>query len=251
MCDHRGRDQEPGRRVSGYYDAFEAARLVGTNPSTIRSWVKRGTLPAGRFLGGRLQWTKRQLVTARDQVRGDAITPAPSQTSVVEARCGCGMVANAVPGLDGYIMVTCHGCSTTMAIQTATQFIYRSEVEPLEMSIAPSGDAQAILGSRAAMIEVDKHKGRPFVYFIRLGPYVKIGTSSDVRGRIGALSLAPGNLLAVIPGTYDVEKATHRRFANLRAFREWFYLQDALLAYVSDLQRSLIQTLIDASEGGA
>lgn len=236
---------------SGYYDAFEAARLLGTSASTIRSWVSRGTLPKGRFMGGRLRWTKRQLVTARDQVRGDTITPSPSRTSVIEARCGCGMVAGAFPGLDGYVMVTCHGCGATMAIQTATQFIYRSEVEPLEMAIAPTGDAQAILGSRAAMIEVDKHKGMPFVYFIRLGPYVKIGTSSDVRGRIGALSLAPGNLLAVIPGTYDVEKATHKRFADMRAFREWFYLQDELLSYVSDLQRSLIQILLDASEGGA
>lgn len=237
--------------MNGYYDAFEAARLLGTNAATIRSWVHRGTLPVGRFVGGRLRWTKRQLIAARDQVRGDIITPAAARTSVLEARCGCGMVASAVPGLDGYVMVACNGCGATMAVQTANEYVYRSQVEPQEIAIAPSGDSQAILGSRAAMITVDNCKGTAFVYFIRLGPYVKIGTSSDVRSRIGALSLAPGNLLAVVPGSFEVERATHRRFGRLRSFREWFYLQDELLEYVSDLQRSHIHAILDAPDGGA
>lgn len=230
--------------MSAYYDAYQAARLLGVSATTIRSWVTRGTLPRGRFAGGRLQWTKAQLLGARDQIRADGLTRAASQTSVVEARCGCGMVATAVPGFDGYVMVRCDGCGATMALQTSTEYLYRSQVEPAEVSIAPSTDAQAVLGSRAAIIEADRCKGEPLVYFIRLGIYVKIGTSSDVRARIGALSLAPGNLLAAIPGSYDVEKSTHRRFARLRAFREWFYLQDELLDFISERQRELIQTLI-------
>lgn len=237
--------------MSGYYDTFQAARLLSVDSATIRSWVHRGTLPRGRFMGNRLCWTKNQLLAARDRVRGDLISPSSSRASVIEAHCGCGKVAAAHPAPDGYVMVNCANCGASMAFQTETQFVYRSSPEAVEIAIAPSGDAQAILGSRAAMIEVERDKGRPFVYFIRLGPYVKIGTSSDVRGRIGALSLAPGNLLAVIPGSYQVERATHKRFASLRAFREWFYLQDELLAYISDLQRSLVQALIDADDSAA
>ena len=235
--------------MNGYYDAFEAARLLGTNVNTIRSWANRGTLPRGRFMSGRLCWTKPQLLAARDQVRGD-ITTSTSRTSVLEARCGCGSVADATPGHDGYVMVTCYSCGATMAIQTANEYLYRAAPVATEIAIAPPDDAQAILGSRAAMIEVDRNKGVPFVYFIRLGPYVKIGTSSDVRGRIGALSLAPGNLLAVVRGSYPVEKATHRRFAQLRAFREWFYLQDELLDHINDLQRAQVQAMLDTEPSG-
>ncbi len=231
----------------GYYDAYEAARLLGIAPATIRTWVKRGTLPAGRFMNNRLRWTKRQLLAARDQVRGD-ITPAATRSNLVEVQCGCGSTAAVVAGPDGYMTATCYGCSATMAIQTATEFVYRTAPDILEIGIGPSDDAQAILGSRAAMIEVDRNKGKPFVYFIRLGPYVKIGTSSNVRRRIGTLSLAPGNLLAVTPGGLIVEKATHRRFAGLQAFREWFRLEDELLAHVTDLQRALVQAMLDEAD---
>jgi T5orf172 domain len=235
--------------VNGYYDNFEAAKLLNVDAATVRSWVKRGVLQQGQYLGGRLRWTKRQLVAARDRVRGDVITPSTARASVIEAQCGCGTLARSTPSLDGYILIQCHGCGASMAIQTANEFIYRSHIEAVEIS--PSADPQAVLGSRAAMIEVDRSKGQPFVYFIRLGPYVKIGTSSDVRGRIGALSLAPGNLLAVIPGSFEVEKSAHKRFSALRAFREWFYLQDELLAYVKDLQRDLVERLIGEPDGPA
>src|SRR5690606_15106974 len=107
---------------------------------------------------------------------------------------------------------------------------------PNELEIAPRDDPESVLASRVAAITAKQSKGSPLVYFIRLGPYVKIGTSVDVMARIGALSLSPGNLLAVIPGSYDVERQTHQRFARLRAFREWFYLRDELRDYVMDLQ---------------
>jgi hypothetical protein len=46
-----------------------------------------------------------------------------------------------------------------------------------------------------------------------------------------------------------MEKATHKRFAALRAFREWFYLQDELLDHVNELQRAQVQAMLDSPDG--
>ena len=224
---------------AGYYDAHEAAKLLGVSASTIRSWVHRGQLPPGRYAAGVLRWTKSQLVAARDNARGGASVLAAARANVVDARCGCGAQAHTQLGAAGYVMVSCAQCGTSMAIEMASEYVYRKDVNELE--IAPRGDAESVLASRIAVLRAKAAKGSPLVYFIRLGPYVKIGTSVDVLSRIGTLSLAPGNLLAVIPGSYDVEHAAHKRFARLRAFREWFYLQDAVLDYVLDLQRKAVE----------
>lgn len=224
---------------AGYFDAHEGAKLLGVSASTIRSWVHRGQLPRGRYVGGVLRWTKQQLVTARDEAKGRAVALSTAQSTVVEARCGCGAQAAAMPAPNGLLMVSCVQCGATMSIERASEYVYRSNVDALE--VAPRDDPESVLASRVAVLTAKASKRQPLVYFIRLGPYVKIGTSVDVLSRIGALSLAPGNLLAVTPGTYDVEHLTHQRFARLRAFREWFYLQDELMAYVVDLQRAAVE----------
>lgn len=225
---------------SGYYDTYEGAKLLGVDSATIRSWIHRGRLGKGQFVGGRLRWTKAQLVKARDH-EGRRASLAAAQSTVTEARCGCGSMARAEPGADGFLMVSCPQCGATMAIEMASQYVYRSEVNPLEIAIKPDGDMVSVLASRVAMLRATAGKGDPMVYFIRLGPYVKIGTSVDVRSRIGALSLAPGNLLAVVDGHYDREHELHQRFAKLRAFREWFYLEAELVEYVTDLQRAAVE----------
>lgn len=224
---------------SGYYDAHQGAKLLGVSAATIRSWVHRGQLPPGRYSAGVLRWTKHQLVAARDQVRNGTSALAAAQANVIDAKCGCGSQATVTPGAAGYLMVACANCGTTMAIERATEYVYRKDVNALE--IAPRDDAESVLASRVAVLRAKAAKGNPLVYFIRLGPYVKIGTSTDVMTRIGSLSLAPGNLLAVVPGSYDVERQTHQRFARLRAFREWFYLEDDLMGHVVDLQREAVE----------
>jgi hypothetical protein len=222
--------------LNGYYDTIEAAKLLGVPAATIRSWIKRDQLPRGQMIGGRLRWTKRQLINARDAVRA---TPSTHTSVVTDAFCGCGSQASATPGQAGFVMLQCSNCGATMAIETAGQYVRR--MEPDSLDIAPTGTNEEILASRAAVFAARTSKGSPLVYFIRLGPYVKIGTSVDVLSRIGTLSLAAGNLLVVLPGGYDVEHQTHVRFARLRAFREWFYLQDELLSYVGELQRDLVE----------
>lgn len=224
---------------SGYYDAYQAAKLLGVDAATIRSWIHRGHLSPGRYVAGVLRWTKPQLVKARDAARGTGSSLSSAQATVLDAKCGCGAQCTAEPGAAGYVMLSCVNCGATMAVERASEYVYRKDVDALE--IAPRADPESVLASRVAVLTAKAAKGSPLVYFIRLGPYVKIGTSVDVLARIGALSLAPGNLLAVIPGSYNVERQTHQQYARLRAFREWFYFQDELMKHVIDLQRAAVE----------
>lgn len=79
------------------------------------------------------------------------------------------------------------------------------------------------------------------VYFVTLdgGQTVKIGTTSNPRQRFAALEKRAGSidLLVAHPGSYREERAAHRRFRHLSAGRkEYFRLDEELLAAVSDLQ---------------
>ena len=56
----------------------------------------------------------------------------------------------------------------------------------------------------------------PVVYFARVGDNVKIGTSTNLRGRMQLLYLLMEDVLAVVPGGRDVEAAYHKQFAEYR-----------------------------------
>lgn len=62
-----------------------------------------------------------------------------------------------------------------------------------------------------------------YVYYIRRGAMVKIGTTVNLRQRMS--DLRPDEVLAVEPGSYQREAEMHRRFQHLRVpgQREWFY----------------------------
>ena len=60
----------------------------------------------------------------------------------------------------------------------------------------------------------------PVVYFARVGGYVKIGTTINLKGRMRSLYLSLEDVLAVVPGGKDVEAAYHERFAESRIQEE-------------------------------
>lgn len=78
------------------------------------------------------------------------------------------------------------------------------------------------------------------VYFLRAGPFVKIGKSvGDPRGRMQALKTGcpyPIEILAFVNGGLKEERALHKRFAHLREHGEWFRHEGALAEYVKALQ---------------
>lgn len=79
--------------------------------------------------------------------------------------------------------------------------------------------------------EADLNPG--WVYYIRMGDMMKIGYATDVSKRMRAY---PPNaeLLAAHPGTKDVEKFMHRRFAEFRERgREWFTLAPEIMEHIA------------------
>jgi hypothetical protein len=82
------------------------------------------------------------------------------------------------------------------------------------------------------------------VYFMRCGPYVKIGQSQNIRARCRELqTTAPedAKLEAFLPikSRYEarkLERELHRRFWALRNRGEWFRWEDPLVAYVRGLR---------------
>jgi excisionase family DNA binding protein len=77
-----------------------------------------------------------------------------------------------------------------------------------------------------------------FVYFFRSGPFVKIGTTRNIKSRLQNLQIShptPIALVGTIPGGVRVERELHRRFASLRVNGEWFREVEDLAVYIANL----------------
>lgn len=87
----------------------------------------------------------------------------------------------------------------------------------------------------------DSEEAQGYVYFVHSpeSARVKIGYTTDPDKRIHTLQTAsPSALepLAIITGTVADERELHRRFAHLRAHREWFTDCDELREYIATLE---------------
>lgn len=84
--------------------------------------------------------------------------------------------------------------------------------------------------------DVPARRGTDWVYYIRFGDRIKIGTSSSLKGRLN--SLPHDEILALEPGSYAVERQRHRDFARLRidGQREWFHDSAYLRAHAVRLR---------------
>jgi hypothetical protein len=81
--------------------------------------------------------------------------------------------------------------------------------------------------SQAAIREVVKQhqNGDPFVYLIEAASRYKIGYSTNIDRRIKTFNTAncvPCRIIAVAPGSKQLEKSLHQEFKRFRVNREWF-----------------------------
>ena len=75
-----------------------------------------------------------------------------------------------------------------------------------------------------------------WVYFIRWGDRIKIGTAVDVFARCRALSLPEDAVIAVVPGGRKEEHELHVRFAATRIPKsEWFHESEELLQHIESI----------------
>lgn len=228
------------------YDAVAGAHLLGVSASTIRSWVNRGHLPPGRYERGVLTWTGTQLKRAQSDLHRDIYVPAERPES--NAKCGCGHTANVTFGV-GTLTVSCFQCKTEFTIdrKMAPGMSALGGIDLNETAVDPEElhRGGAVYRLTAIVAHLKAFATGPQVYFIRVGPYVKIGTTTNVPKRLTALSLNMRHLAATIDGDRTVEKQHHKQFLHLHAFGEWFYLRDDLLEYVINRQREQIAQITE------
>jgi len=77
------------------------------------------------------------------------------------------------------------------------------------------------------------------LYLIRCEQYIKIGVSDAPKKRIATIQTSnptPIEVLAVIPGSYDLEAEMHKRFSHLRHNGEWFHDSPEIREAVMRLQ---------------
>jgi hypothetical protein len=72
------------------------------------------------------------------------------------------------------------------------------------------------------------------VYFIANGGRVKIGYTTNLFGRLRALSLRKDNVLTALAGSPELEQTLHAHFAeHRRGNTEWFDLAPEIVRYIS------------------
>lgn len=82
---------------------------------------------------------------------------------------------------------------------------------------------------------IDAHPD-PVVYYVRRGQFIKIGTTMQFSKRMGALR--PDEILAVEPGSYDLERERHVQFAATRcdSRSEYFLPSQELIEHMLEVR---------------
>ncbi len=105
--------------------------------------------------------------------------------------------------------------------------------------------ANAISGSAGSELSVERASAapddvwlqashQPVVYFLLNGDRVKIGTSTNITARVGALSLRKSHAILLLSGDHELESALHNHFECDRiASTEWFVHSPRIQEYVA------------------
>ncbi|MEW2415307.1 hypothetical protein AB0953_16550 [Streptomyces sp. NPDC046866] len=82
--------------------------------------------------------------------------------------------------------------------------------------------------------ETDPVGRKRWVYYVRCGHLIKIGTTINLASRF--ISIRPNEVLALEPGGQELETARHREFRALRASGEYFHPGPALQEHILALR---------------
>ncbi|NKY60374.1 GIY-YIG nuclease family protein [Nocardia flavorosea] len=78
--------------------------------------------------------------------------------------------------------------------------------------------------------------GKSVVYYLRFGPYLKIGYTGNLGVRLS--NLVHDEVPAIEFGARKLEKKRHGQFRSARHTREWFRLTPGLVDHIEDLRAS-------------
>lgn len=161
----------------------------------------------------------------------DVREPCPHcGTTLVESLRVC-----ALPGCEKHLPVTrelpvCRDCGIKIALVHA----HDAELWDVVSRERRRRQEEAEAARRSAKA------AKSCVYYVRLGPArIKIGYTSNLKSRLGALRVHPSALLAWEPGGRDVEKQRHQDFAAERITSRLEDFQDSprLLAWIEEKKR--------------
>jgi hypothetical protein len=88
------------------------------------------------------------------------------------------------------------------------------------------------LGQQPLVSDADYGRGKlrtQFVYYVRFGDRIKIGTTSRLADRLA--NIPHDEVLAVEPGDVELERQRHNEFAEHHIKGEWFAAHPHLLAH--------------------
>lgn len=74
----------------------------------------------------------------------------------------------------------------------------------------------------------------PIVYYLQFGDRIKIGTTINLRRRLG--EIPHDRVLATEPGGHSVETKRHKQFGAERITGEWFEPSERLLTHIRELR---------------
>lgn len=80
------------------------------------------------------------------------------------------------------------------------------------------------------------------VYFAKVGGFVKIGTTRNIKRRLGEIAIncpESPELLWVEPGSFGRESELHARFSKSRKAGEWFHFSSDIEAYIDGQPKQL------------
>lgn len=131
------------------------------------------------------------------------------------------------------------GASAPKSRQSTASEMPAQTVKEKQISLVkpyPAGPVGQLLSNpESALLEIKGHGivHSPIVYFIRNGNRVKIGTTTNMIGRLRNLSLRIGDILLMLHGEFDLENSLHGRFTEQRVgTTEWFELSGELVDYI-------------------
>jgi len=91
----------------------------------------------------------------------------------------------------------------------------------------------------------------PWIYIVRVGRYVKIGGTNDLRRRIREIDRrrgckfpsdiedVPAELIGTLWGSEDCERALHQAFSDLHVVGEWFRYEGRMVDWCAKRSGSL------------
>lgn len=129
-------------------------------------------------------------------------------------------------------VVLCRVHLAAVAHQALTLFV-APEAKPF---LEATADDEAIRRAKPMNIADSLTGAHPSaVYFIANGDRVKIGFTTNLKSRVATLSLRESDVLLLLRGEMDLERALHRRFAKERINNtEWFACSTRIRRFMTD-----------------